>query len=65
MRLIPREEYDRIDGGSGNEAGFYPQEGAPYGIELREWRNSFGLPCWAPPFGTVAATRSGQWRAAL
>ena len=55
IRLIPREEYEQIDGGSGNEAGFYPQEGAPYGIELREWRNDLGLPCWEPPYGTFSA----------
>ncbi len=53
VRLIPRDEYE--DGGSGNEAGFYPQEGAPYGIELTEWRNRLGLPCWAPPYGTFSA----------
>jgi len=55
IRLIPREEYEQIDGGSGNEAGSYPQEGAPYGIELREWRNDLGLPCWEPPYGTFSA----------
>ena len=55
IRLIPRAEYDQINGGSGNEAGFYPQEGAPYGIELKEWRTNLGLPCWAPPFGTFSA----------
>lgn len=55
LRLIPRDAYEREDGGSGNEAGFYPQEGSPYGIELKEWRNSLGLPCWKPPYGTFSA----------
>jgi len=55
IRLIPRDEYEQINGGSGNEAGFYPQEGAPYGIELREWRTDLGLPCWEPPYGTFSA----------
>ncbi len=55
IRLIPRDAYDSSDTGSGNEAGFYPQEGAPYGIELREWRNTLGLPCWEPPYGTFSA----------
>lgn len=55
IRLIPREEYDQINRDSGNEAGFYPQEGAPYGIELKNWRTDLGLPCWKPPYGTFSA----------
>jgi quinoprotein glucose dehydrogenase len=62
LRLIPRADYEaeveEATGGapeSGNEQGFYAQEGSPYGIELVEWTNSLGLPCWEPPFGTFAA----------
>lgn len=62
LRLIPREDYEaevrEATGGSiegGNEAGFHPQEGSPYGIELFEWRNALGLPCWEPPYGTFSA----------
>ncbi len=55
LRLIPRAEYEQVDSGSGNEEGHYPQEGAPYGIHLTEWRNSLGLPCWEPPYGTFSA----------
>jgi len=55
IRLILRAEYEQINGGSGNEAGFYPQEGAPYGIELTTWRTDLGLPCWKPPYGTFSA----------
>ena len=63
IRLIPRANYEAevaaatADGGdaSGNEAGFYAQEGSPYGIELFEWRTSLGLPCWKPPYGTISA----------
>lgn len=62
LRLIPRADYDAevkaaTGGGpaSGNEAGFYPQEGSPFGIELFEWRSSLGLPCWKPPYGTFSA----------
>ncbi|MEN3794837.1 pyrroloquinoline quinone-dependent dehydrogenase [Fulvimarina sp. MAC3] len=54
-RLIPREEYDEIAGGSGNEAGYYPQEGAPYGFYLSVFENWAGMPCWKPPFGTMIA----------
>jgi quinoprotein glucose dehydrogenase len=55
IRLVPREGFEDEDTGSGNEAGFYPQEGAPYGIQLTEWRTALGLPCWAPPYGTFSA----------
>jgi quinoprotein glucose dehydrogenase len=62
LRLIPRDLYERTGGESGAEEGYYPQEGAPYGIELTEWRNWAGLPCWAPPYGTFSAydLRSGE-----
>jgi quinoprotein glucose dehydrogenase len=62
IRLIPRAIYDEETRESGAERGFYPQEGAPYGIELTEWRNGLGLPCWEPPFGTFSAydLRSGE-----
>lgn len=62
IRLVPRASYEAevreatngsIEGG--NEAGFHAQDGAPYGIELFEWTNSLGLPCWEPPFGTFSA----------
>ncbi|MFS4437390.1 pyrroloquinoline quinone-dependent dehydrogenase [Paracoccaceae bacterium GXU_MW_L88] len=55
LKLIPREDYDNLDGGSGNEQGFYPQEGALYGFELKNWVTSMGLPCWKPPYGTMSA----------
>lgn len=62
IRLIPRADYaaevEKATGdgeASGNEEGFYPQEGSPYGIELFEWRTALGLPCWKPPFGTISA----------
>ena len=62
IRLIPREEYEEIRGGSGNEEGYYPQEGSPYGFYLSDWSNWAGLPCWEPPFGTFSAydLRTGE-----
>lgn len=54
-RLVPRDEYQKIAGGSGNEAGYYPQEGAPYGFYLSNFQNWAGMPCWKPPFGTMSA----------
>ncbi|WP_373354753.1 pyrroloquinoline quinone-dependent dehydrogenase [Pseudoroseicyclus sp. CXY001] len=55
LKLIPREEYDDMEGGSGNEQGLYPQIGAPYGFQLENWMTSSGLPCWVPPYGTLLA----------
>jgi quinoprotein glucose dehydrogenase len=62
LRLIPRADYEaevaEATGGgsaSGNELGFYAQEGSPYGIELFDWRTDLGLPCWKPPYGTFSA----------
>mgnify|MGYP006198273957 CR=1 FL=1 len=45
IRLIPREEYEETAGESGNEEGYYPQEGSPYGIYLSDWSNWMGIPC--------------------
>ncbi len=55
LRMIPREEYERVAGESGAEQGFYPQEGVPYGFELTNFVTPMGLPCWNPPFGTILA----------
>lgn len=56
IRLIPRAEYDALDAtGGGNEEGYSPQEGSPYGIHLTDWSNWAGMPCWEPPFGTFSA----------
>lgn len=55
LTLIPRDDYEERTGGSGNEQGLYPQRGAPYGFELKNWTTSAGLPCWKPPYGTLLA----------
>ncbi|ODT59925.1 MULTISPECIES: PQQ-binding-like beta-propeller repeat protein [Paracoccus] len=55
IHLIPRDEYDSEAREGGNEEGYHPQEGAPYGIHLTDWSNWAGMPCWAPPFGTFSA----------
>jgi quinoprotein glucose dehydrogenase len=66
LKLIPRAEYDRLAGGSGDEQGYYPQTGAPYGISLKNAMNWLGMPCWAPPFGELVAidmhTGGVKWR---
>lgn len=56
IRLIPREEYDQLAAAErGNEEGYSPQKGSPYGIHLTDWSNWAGMPCWEPPYGTFSA----------
>lgn len=66
VKLYSREDYDNADKDSGNESGFAPQEGAPYGMRLLVASNWLGMPCWQPPFGEIVAidTHTGdvKWR---
>ncbi|WP_173934325.1 PQQ-binding-like beta-propeller repeat protein [Chelativorans sp. Marseille-P2723] len=62
IRLIPNDRFEdevrQATGGDlqgGSDEGFHPQRGSPYGIEIYEWLNWAGLPCWAPPYGTFSA----------
>ncbi|SFI23064.1 pyrroloquinoline quinone-dependent dehydrogenase [Modicisalibacter xianhensis] len=66
LKLYDREAYERADSGSGNEVGFSPQEGAPYGMRLKVALNWLGMPCWEPPYGELVAldmhTGDVKWR---
>ncbi|MBW9413532.1 pyrroloquinoline quinone-dependent dehydrogenase [Enterobacter hormaechei] len=66
VKLYSREDYDNEDKDSGNESGFAPQEGAPYGMRLLVASNWLGMPCWQPPFGEIVAldmhTGDVKWR---
>ncbi|MCK0715190.1 pyrroloquinoline quinone-dependent dehydrogenase [Chromohalobacter sarecensis] len=66
IKLYDREAYEKADSGSGNESGFSPQTGSPYGMRLEVARNWLGMPCWEPPFGEVVAldmkTGDVKWR---
>lgn len=66
IKLYNREDYEKADSGSGNESGFAPQEGAPYGMRLEVALNRWGMPCWEPPFGELVAldmtTGDIKWR---
>ena len=66
IKLWDREAYDKQPKDSGNENGFYPQIGAPYGMSLVNAQNWAGMPCWAPPFGELVAinmqTGDVKWR---
>lgn len=65
--LIPRATYDKLpDAKSGNENGYYPMTGAPYGFKLENFLNPLGMPCWKPPYGLMSAydlsTGALKWR---
>ncbi len=66
IKLWDRAAYDKQPKDAGNENGFYPQIGAPYGMSLLNAQNWAGMPCWAPPFGEIVALdmRTGdvKWR---
>lgn len=66
VKLYNREDYEEADSGSGNESGFAPQKGAPYGMRLKVAMNWLGMPCWEPPFGELVAidmhTGDVKWR---
>ncbi|WP_220710130.1 pyrroloquinoline quinone-dependent dehydrogenase [Enterobacter cancerogenus] len=66
VKLYSREDYDKADKSAGNESGFAPQEGAPYGLRLMVANNWLGMPCWQPPFGEIVAldmhTGDVKWR---
>jgi quinoprotein glucose dehydrogenase len=53
-RLIKRKDYQQ-QAQNGESSGYYPQEGAPYGFQLETFLNWAGMPCWNPPYGTIAA----------
>lgn len=50
--MIPR---DQVKGGSGIEMGVVPQLGTPYGAMRERFLSPLGVPCQAPPFGTLTA----------
>lgn len=66
IKLWPREEYEEVAGDSGNKQGFYPQEGAPFGMSLLNAVNWLGMPCWEPPYGELVSvdmhTGELNWR---
>lgn len=53
-RLLSREKYDAATK-HGTPSSFFPQAGSPYGIDLHEFSNWLGMPCWKPPFGTLSS----------
>ncbi len=53
-QLIERQAYEKATK-DGTPAGYFAQEGAPYGMKLTTFLNPLGMPCWKPPYGTISA----------
>ena len=52
-RLVPQKDVKGLQSG-GHGAGLQPQGGAPYAVEGPDVNSVFGLPCIAPPWGTIS-----------
>jgi quinoprotein glucose dehydrogenase len=54
VTLIPREDFERVRAANpGKEVS--PQRGAPFGMKREVLLSPLGVPCNAPPWGTIAA----------
>jgi quinate dehydrogenase (quinone) len=64
-RMIPRQVYDQEAKTNGGHEGNAPQLGTPWGIEQQRFLSPMGIPCQAPPYGTISAidlsTRQVAW----
>ncbi|MEO7178794.1 MAG: pyrroloquinoline quinone-dependent dehydrogenase [Allosphingosinicella sp.] len=65
--LLSRQDYDaKSTAPGGNEQGYFPQTGAPYGFRLENFLNQWGMPCWNGPYGTLSSydldTGKLNWR---
>lgn len=52
--LLPREEADKETASSAHD-GFAPQTGTPFGVSKNGFMSPLGVPCHAPPYGTISA----------
>ncbi|HVV28668.1 MAG TPA: pyrroloquinoline quinone-dependent dehydrogenase [Rhizomicrobium sp.] len=54
--LIPRADADKLYGNKlRGPNGYAAQQGSPYGFRLENFLNMWGMPCWAPPYGTLSS----------
>jgi len=54
-RLVPRAQIPELkEGQPASEQGINRNEGAPYGVDMHPFLSPLGIPCQAPPWGTVA-----------
>jgi quinoprotein glucose dehydrogenase len=57
VKLIPRKDFDRsvADSEKWSDSEFATQRGTAYGLRREVLMSPWGLPCTAPPWGTLAA----------
>jgi quinoprotein glucose dehydrogenase len=53
-RLVKRADYTK-ESNDGKNPGYSAQEGAPYGVSITNFMSPLGIPCWNPPYGTLAS----------
>jgi quinoprotein glucose dehydrogenase len=54
--LVPRAEADKKYGNALRaKDGYAAQQGSAYGFKLENFLNMWGMPCWAPPYGTLSS----------
>ena len=53
-RLVRRADYAK-ESDNGKDSAYFAQEGAPYGVYIGNFLNPLGMPCWNPPYGTLAS----------
>ena len=54
-QLLTRSDYTKAASGGSETGGLFPMTGSPYGINLTTFLNPIGMPCWNPPYGSIAA----------
>ncbi len=53
-RLLDRADYAK-ESANGTKPGYFAQTGVPYGFHISNFLNPMGMPCWNPPYGTLAS----------
>lgn len=55
VELVPRAEADQRKQSMGHGEGLHPQAGTPYASHNTQLLSPLGIPCQAPPWGTMSA----------
>ena len=55
VELVPREDADKRKQSMGHGEGLHPQAGTPYASHNTQLLSPLGVPCQAPPWGTMSA----------
>lgn len=53
-QLLTRKQYEAKTHGK-KKKNYFPMTGSPYGFHITNFTNWLGMPCWAPPYGSIAA----------